>query len=249
MNRNLKLIFTLVIIIPATGFSQYKLIKDKDADFALIGVNIYSGQNGVTTDSNGICNFEIFNENDEIIISHIGYEIIKEKKTNLADIILLKKTNIPISEVSVISFKSKKEQRRYNKLERDVLRVYPYALLVGDLLIEYSDVMEKINELSFFERRKEKKRIFTLIENKLISKYGHRVKRLTKSQGRILIRLVDRETKYTSHQIIKSFRGFFIAGFWQITAVFFGHNLKSKFNSEIGEDKLIEHIIVNKIIK
>ena len=235
MNRNLKLIFTLVIIIPATGFSQYKLIKDKDADFALIGVNIYSGQNGVTTDSNGICNFEIFNENDEIIISHIGYEIIKEKKTNLADIILLKKTN--------------KEQRRYNKLERDVLRVYPYALLVGDLLIEYSDVMEKINELSFFERRKEKKRIFTIIENKLISKYGHRVKRLTKSQGRILIRLVDRETKYTSHQIIKSFRGFFIAGFWQITAVFFGHNLKSKFNSEIGEDKLIEHIIVNKIIK
>ena len=41
MNRNLKLIFTLLIIIPATGFSQYKLIKDKDADFALIGVNIY----------------------------------------------------------------------------------------------------------------------------------------------------------------------------------------------------------------
>ena len=161
----------------------------------------------------------------------------------------MKKTNIPISEVSVISFKSKKEQRRYNKLERDVLRVYPYALLVGELLIEYSDVMEKINELSFFERRKEKKRIFTLIENKLISKYGHRVKRLTKSQGRILIRLVDRETKYTSHQIIKDFRGFFIAGFWQITAVFFGHNLKSKFNSEIGEDKLIEHIIVNKIKK
>ena len=62
MNRNLKLIFPLLIIIPATGFSQYKLIKDKDADFALIGVNIYSGQNGVTTDSNGICNFEIFND-------------------------------------------------------------------------------------------------------------------------------------------------------------------------------------------
>ena len=83
MYRNVKLIFALLIMIPTTGFSQNKLIKDKDADFALVGVNIYSGKNGVTTDSNGICNFEIFNENHEIIISHIGYEIIKEKKTNL----------------------------------------------------------------------------------------------------------------------------------------------------------------------
>ena len=64
MYRNVKLIFALLIMIPTTGFSQNKLIKDKDADFALVGVNIYSGENGVTTDSNGICNFEIFNEND-----------------------------------------------------------------------------------------------------------------------------------------------------------------------------------------
>ena len=109
--------------------------------------------------------------------------------------------------------------------------------------------MDSINELSYFKKRKEKKKIFTLIEKELISKYGRKVKKLSKNQGRILIKLVDRETKYTSHQIIKDFRGFFVAGFWQITAVLFGHNLKSEYNSERGEDKLIEYIIVNKIKK
>jgi len=249
MSKKKSIVFYFFLLLPVTGYSQYIIIKDIDTHSPLSGVNIYSDDYGTTTDSIGVSNLLIFDDEDEITISHIGYTIIKKRKLNLENIILLKRSNISITGVSVISFKSKRERKRYTKLERDVIRVYPYAVLVGKLLIEYSSVMDSINELSYLKKRKEKKRIFTLIENKLLKKYGNRVKRLSRNQGRILIRLVDRETRYTSHKIIRDFRGFFVAGFWQITAILFGHNLKTEFNSEIGEDKLIEHIIVNKIIK
>ena len=247
MNRTNNFTHCLIILLPFTIFSQHILIKDKITDFPLMGVNIYSNHYGTTTDSSGKCNLSKFHTDDEIIISHIGYEVMKIKKSRISSIIQLNRSSIPISGVSVISFKSKKERLKFNKLERDGIRVYPYAVLVGKLLIEYSTVMDSINELSYFKKRKEKKKIFTFIEKELINKYGRKVKRLSKNQGRILIRLVDRETKYTSHQIIKDFRGYFIAGFWQITARIFGHNLKSEYNPDRGEDKLIEHIIKNKI--
>ena len=74
-------------------------------------------------------------------------------------------------------------------------------------------------------------------------KYGHSMRKLTRNQGRILVRLIDRETNRTSYDIIKEFRNIFVAGFWQITARVFGHDLRSNYNSETGEDRLIEFII------
>ncbi len=235
--------FFLLLIIPITTFSQSLVILDLQTKYPLVGVNIYSAEHGTTTDTNGVCNLQGFPMKDEITLSHIGYVAIKIMKKDFPDTLYLQAVNVPIKGVSVISFKSKKERKRYNKLERDVIRVYPYAVLIGRLLQEYSAVMDSIAELSFFKRRKEKNKVFTAIEDQLIATYGKQVRRLTKNQGRILIRLVDRETDFTSHQIIKDFRGFFIAGFWQLTARLFGHNLKSNYNPEIGEDKLIEHIL------
>ena len=235
--------FLFFLLIPITTFSQRLVIQDLQTKYPLKGVNIYSANHGTTTDTNGVCNLKVFLMRDEITISHIGYMPIKITKKDYPDTLYLQATNVPIKGVSVISFKSKKERKRYNKLERDVIRVYPYAVLIGRLLQEYSSVLDGITELSFFKRRKEKKKVFTAIEGQLITTYGKQVRRLTKNQGRILIKLVDRETNFTSHQIIKDFRGFFIAGFWQLTARLFGHNLKSNYNPEIGEDKLIEHIL------
>ena len=235
--------FLILLLIPISTFSQRLVIQDLQTKYPLKGVNIYSANHGTTTDTNGVCNLQGFLMKDEITISHIGYMAIKITKKDSPDTLYLQAINVPIKGVSVISFKSKKERKRYNKLERDVIRVYPYAVLVGTLLQEYSAVLDSIIELSFFKRRKEKKKVFTAIEGQLLKTYGKQVRRLTKNQGRILIKLVDRETNFTSHQIIKDFRGFFIAGFWQLTARLFGHNLKSNYNPEIGEDKLIEHIL------
>jgi len=235
--------FLFLLLIPVATFSQRLVIQDLQTKSPLVGVNIYSAEHGTTTDTNGVCNLQGFPMKDEITLSHIGYMAIKITKNNLSDTLYLQAANVPIKGVSVISFKSKKERKRYNKLERDVIRVYPYAVLIGRLLQEYSAVMDSIAELSFFKRRKGKKEVFKAIEDQLIANYGKQVRRLTKNQGRILIKLVDRETNFTSHQIIKDFRGFFSAGFWQLTARLFGHNLKSNYNPEFGEDKLIEHIL------
>ena len=239
--------FLILLLIPILTFSQRLVIKDLQTKYPLKGVNIYSANHGTTTDTNGVCNLQGFLMKDEITISHIGYLAINITKNESPDILYLRATNVPIKGVNVISFKSNKERKRYNKLERDVIRVYPYAVLVGSLLQEYSAVMDSIFELSFFKRRKEKKKVFTAIEKQLITTHGKQVRRLTKNQSRILIKLVDRETDFTSHQIIKDFRGFFIAGFWQLTARLFGHNLKSNYNPEFGEDKLIEHILNSRI--
>ena len=241
--------FLFFLLIPITTFSQRLVIQDLQTKYPLKGVNIFSANHGTTTDTNGVCNLKVFLMRDEITISHIGYMPIKITKKDYPDTLYLQATNVPIKGVSVISFKSKKERKRYNKLERDVIRVYPYAVLIGRLLQEYSAVLDGITELSFFKRRKEKKKVFTAIEGQLITTYGKQVRRLTKNQGRILIKLVDRETNFTSHQIIKDFRGFFIAGFWQLTARLFGHNLKSNYNPEIGEDILIEHILNTMTVK
>ena len=72
------------------------------------------------------------------------------------------------------------------------------------------------------------------------------IKKLKKRQGRILIRLIDRETGKTSYNIIKDFRNIFSAGFWQVTARVFGHDLQADYNQNYGEDRIIEYI-VNKI--
>ena len=156
MNRTNNFTHCLIILLPFTIFSQHILIKDKITDFPLMGVNIYSNHYGTTTDSSGKCNLSKFHTDDEIIISHIGYEVMKIKKSRISSVIQLNRSNIPISGVNVISFKSKKERLKFNKLERDVIRVYPYAVLVGQLIIEYSTVMDSINELSYFKKRKEK---------------------------------------------------------------------------------------------
>ena len=230
------------LLIPIQLCSQTLVIQNKSTKEPLAGVNIYSPNHGTTTDSNGVCNLEGFID-EKITISHIGYQQIIKMKNQLPETLFLEMINIPVQNIHVLGLKSKKAKRRFKKLERDVYRVYPYARLVGLLLDEYSAVLDSINNLSYLKKRKAKKKVFKYIDNQLISTYGRKVKRLTKTQGRILIRLVDRETDNTSYEIIKDFRGFFSAGFWQVTARLFGHNLKSDYNPKTGEDKMIEHII------
>jgi len=245
MSKISKLFILQFILTPL--YTQKLKIQDFQTKEHLPGVNVFSSTYGTTTDTNGVCSLEKFSEKDEIVFSHIGYKMIKETKHNLSDNLYLTIASIPMNRVSVLSFKSTEEKKKFKKLERDVIKVYPYALLVGRLLGEYSDVLDSLEGLSYFKRTGKKKKIFKSIEKQLISKYGNRVQKLTKKQGRILIRLIDRETNSTSYQIIKDFKNIFSAGFWQLTARFFGHNLKSKYNPDKGEDKLIEHIIVNLI--
>ena len=135
-------------------------------------------------------------------------------------------------------FRSEKEKGKYRRLERDVRIVYPYARLVGNLLISYEDI------LSQTRTKKDRKIIFKNIEKELISTYGKDIKSLNSRQGRILIKLIDRETSKSSYDILSEFRGDFAAFMWQSISRIFGHNLKSKYNPDSKYDRMIEDIVI-----
>ena len=227
--------------------TQTITLMDTQTGKPIKNVNVFVGNNGTTTNSNGSCNLDIFNKNDQITFSMIGYRDFTLPFSQIPKVVYLINESIPMELVNVVG-ESKKSRNRYIRLERNVRKVYPYANKISELLVEYSSIIDSLEEYSGIIRYQKKRDIFSKIEEELISKYGHSIKKLTKSQGRILIRLVDRETNRTSYKIIKDFRNIFSAGFWQITARVFGHNLRSIYNPNKGEDRMIEYII-NRIEK
>ena len=93
------------------------------------------------------------------------------------------------------------------------------------------------------ESEKERKAYSKEVEESLKAEFEGELRKLTVSQGRILLRLVDRETGNTTYEILKDFRGSLSAVFWQTVAKIFGSNLKTRYNPSSGEDKTIEQII------
>jgi hypothetical protein len=133
-------------------------------------------------------------------------------------------------------FKSAAEERKYKKLVRDVKKAYPYAKLAGDRIKQYEAMIAGKSEA-------EKKRMMKDVEKKLKDEFTDDLENLTMSQGRILLKLIDRETGNTSYQLIKDFRGNLSAFFWQSFSRFFDMNLKTNYDPE-GEDKQIENIVL-----
>ncbi len=137
----------------------------------------------------------------------------------------------------VPQFSSRREYRQYQRLIRNLKIVYPYALLAA----------EKLNEMNhaFLELKTERERrtFVRQVEQELMDEFEDELKKLTITQGRLLIKLIDRETGDTSYELVRELRGSFSAFFWQAIARLFGSNLKTTFDAE-GEDKLIDQILV-----
>jgi len=241
------MLILIFLIMLTTLSTQTIILMDTQTGKPIENVNVFVANNGTTTNSNGYCNLDIFNKNDQITFSMIGYRDFTLPFSQIPEVVYLINESIPMELVNVLG-ESKKSRNRYISLERNVRKVYPYAKKISELLVEYSSIIDSLEEYSGIIRYQKKREIFSKIEEELISKYGHSIKKLTKSQGRILIKLVDRETDRTSYKIIKDFRNIFSAGFWQITARVFGHNLRSIYNPNKGEDRMIEYII-NRIEK
>lgn len=147
--------------------------------------------------------------------------------------------NVTLEEVVVfprLVFKNKYRKRRYSKLIRDVTRAYPYAKYARNML----DEME--NEFQSLTTEKEKKKYVKTVEDKLMGEFGNELKKLTITQGRILLKLIDRETGDTSYELLKELRGSVSAVFWQALARLFGSDLKSQYDPN-GADRLIERVV------
>jgi|ERR1051326_4678362 hypothetical protein len=133
-------------------------------------------------------------------------------------------------------FKSEKEKQAYLKLKRDVKKAYPYAVLASIKLKEYDAILSNVSD-------KERAPYLKKTEQELKDQFSEDLKNLTMNQGRILIRLIDRETGKTTYKVIHDYRGTFSAFVWQSFSILWGNNLKWKYDPSKGEDKIIEDII------
>jgi hypothetical protein len=130
------------------------------------------------------------------------------------------------------------EHWKYQRLIRNVKAAYPYAKIAGNTLRDLD------LRLASMRNEKQKRQYIDQTEKQLRAEFEDQLKRLTVSQGRILIKLVYRETGNTTYQVIQDVKGNFSAGFWQAVARVFGSNLKIPYDPENDEeDKVIEYII------
>ncbi len=132
--------------------------------------------------------------------------------------------------------KARRNAAHTDRLTRYVQKVYPYAQLTSKLLDEYD------HDLASIAKKGDQELYLKLAEAELRAEFEQEIKGLTMTQGRILVKLIDRETGHTSYDLVKQLRGSFQAWMWQGIAKIFGNDLKGEYDPE-GDDRLVESIV------
>ncbi len=136
-----------------------------------------------------------------------------------------------------LRFKNKKQEEFYWRTVRDVRRTLPYAKLAFQALCETYEYIQTIPD------KKKREQHLKTLERDIFNQYKPVIKNFTKGQGKILLKLINRETDQSSYNIVKAFLGSFRAGFWQTFGRFFGMNMKAGFHPDKNkEDATIERI-------
>lgn len=138
---------------------------------------------------------------------------------------------------TIPAYHRKRDLKNYQRMVRAVKKVYPLAL-------EAAKRMENLDEeLSAMDSRKNRKEHTKAIEEALKEEISPVLWKMTRYEGKILLKLIDRETNHTVFAIIKDFRSGFTAGFYQMIAKMFGNNLKLEYDPT-GEDEILEQIVL-----
>lgn len=146
---------------------------------------------------------------------------------------------VEIKEVKVLAHprpERKSEYRKYERLVSNIKRVYPYAVMIRYRLSQVNDDLKNI------KNEKDRKEYLKKVEKSVFADYEDDIQQMTITQGKLLIKLIDRETQNTSYELIREYRGKLTAAFWQGIARIFGTNLKEEYDG-YGDDALIELII------
>ena len=146
---------------------------------------------------------------------------------------------VDIKEVVIIGRPGNSKKFPYQKYQRlvyNLKKVYPYSLLVRERLKEINMELDKIPD------DKGRKKYLRQLEKDIFGEYEDDVREMTITQGKLLIKLIDRETMNTSYELIKQYRGGLSAAFWQSIARIFGTNLKEDYDP-YGEDAIMEIIV------
>ena len=136
-----------------------------------------------------------------------------------------------------ITFSSKRQQTSYMRLVKNVKATLPIAKQARQMLIETAEYLETL------PTKEAKDEHIKRVEKNILKEYKPKMKKLTYSQGKLLIKLVNRECKSTSYEAIQAFMGPFRAGFWQAFAWAFGASLKKEYDPD-GTDRLTERIVL-----
>lgn len=150
---------------------------------------------------------------------------------------------IPMVELPEVSVYERRDfeylylKRRYRRMIYNVKKAYPYAQIAGVRLKELD------NHLMTIKSEKEQKEYIDQAEKEIMDQFEKEVKKLTITQGIMLVKLIDRETGRTSYQVIKELKGGFTAFFWQGIARIFGNNLKTEYDP-LDRDKIMEDIVL-----
>lgn len=172
---------------------------------------------------------------------------VAQEKTNiggyLVPMCVYEGDTIPCGQIPTVyifkplKFKNKREQMEYYKLVRNVKKVYPIAREINKTIIETYEYLQTL------PNEKARQRHIKRVEKGLKEQYTPRMKKLSFAQGKLLIKLVDRQSNQTSFELVKAFMGPFKAGFYQTFAALFGASLKKEYDPE-GEDRLTERVVL-----
>ena len=133
--------------------------------------------------------------------------------------------------------KNKRQLREYNRLVRDVKKTLPLAAEIRTIIIETYELIQKMPD------EKAKKKHLKELEKGLKKQYTPKMKKLTLRQGKLLIKLVDRECNQNAYELVRLFMGSFKAAFYNSFASLFGASLKKSYDPT-GEDWMVEQVVV-----
>ena len=136
------------------------------------------------------------------------------------------------------NWKKSRQWREYYRTVYNFKKVYPYALKAKTIILDADSTLANAR---FSKREREK--YLKAYEKRLFREFEKPLRGLTFSQGKLLLKLLDRELGRTSYSVIKNYRGGFAAGFWQGIAKLFGSDLKKPYD-KFGEDKLVEELVI-----
>ncbi|QBZ99052.1 DUF4294 domain-containing protein [Flavobacterium sangjuense] len=148
-------------------------------------------------------------------------------------------TIVPLEEVVVYRHKwSAEEKKEFQLLQNRVYKVYPIAKIAAERLTVMNKNMDKM------KTNREKKKYFKIVENYMENEFTGQLKKLSRKQGQILVKLIHRQTGYTTFELIKDYKSGWKAFWSNNTARLFDINLKTKYAPyDVNEDFLIETIL------
>ena len=162
------------------------------------------------------------------------YHFVSEEGDTLLMLVMNNITILP-----PLKFKNKKQEQFYWRTVRDVKRTLPYAKLICETLIETYEYIET------FPTQKEREKHLKEMEGAVFEQYKPVLKKFTKSQAKMLVKLIKRETNQSSYNILKAFLGSFRATFWQGFGRLFGVNLKGDYDPDKDKnDAIVERVCI-----